>query len=226
MPKQDHLEIIGPDGKISFHYLDPVKGITNIGTHPENDLVLDSPNLAPFQAVIDHQRKPFRLMVLDEQANTRVQGKRIDSNIFQEIHDWETIELDGYSLTLLQDLDNLQAAVVPTPVPTLPPTRVDTGSLGGNGKAARQTLPVVLPIVRDELPPSASAPTQPVPAAPPSAPRVSFYSSRPIDVRDDVIVAELSGREWTIEVEQTATCDLVVTNGGSIVASFDVTVEG
>ena len=41
MPKVDQLEIIAPDGRIYFHDLDPTRGITNIGSHPDNEIVID-----------------------------------------------------------------------------------------------------------------------------------------------------------------------------------------
>jgi len=44
----NQLEIIGPGGRIEFYELDPGKGVTNIGRHPENDIVIDSPTVAPF----------------------------------------------------------------------------------------------------------------------------------------------------------------------------------
>ena len=43
---------------------------------------------------------------------------------------------------------------------------------------------------------------------------------------DEVIVADLAVREWIVEVEQAASCELTVINGGEIVATFDIQVEG
>ena len=55
MATQDKLEIIRPNGEIEFYELEP-GGITNIGRHPENDIVITSPGIAPFHAVIEHRR--------------------------------------------------------------------------------------------------------------------------------------------------------------------------
>jgi len=41
-----------------------------------------------------------------------------------------------------------------------------------------------------------------------------------------LIVAELSAREWTVDVEQTATTQLTIVNGGQIVAMFAIRVDG
>ena len=53
MAAQDQLEIIHPDGQVSFIDLDPVQGVTRIGSHPDNDVVIDNPDVAPFHAMID-----------------------------------------------------------------------------------------------------------------------------------------------------------------------------
>ena len=38
------------------------------------------------------------------------------------------------------------------------------------------------------------------------------------------ILTELSEREWTMDAEQSAICDVTITNGGSIVAAFEVRI--
>ncbi len=42
----------------------------------------------------------------------------------------------------------------------------------------------------------------------------------------EIIVTDISEREWTIEVEQTALCQLTITNGGGSPATFIVSVTG
>ena len=54
------LEIISADGIISFHELDPHRGVANIGSHPENDVVIPSLDVEPFCAIIDFARNPIR----------------------------------------------------------------------------------------------------------------------------------------------------------------------
>ena len=57
MPALDQLEVIGPTGEIRFVDLDPARGVTNIGSHPENDVVLDSPDVALFHAILSIRYK-------------------------------------------------------------------------------------------------------------------------------------------------------------------------
>jgi hypothetical protein len=192
MAKLDQLEIIGPDGKIVFHELSPDKGITNIGVDPDNDIVIDSPRLGAFQAVLDHQHKPFRIMVLNDKGNARIAGQHLAANVFQELNDWQAVDLDGFTLTLLENVDRPESsAAVPSQAKTI---------LSGPQDAA-----VVVPQA---------------PALPAALP-VSLS-----DLHDELIVAELSAAEWTVDVEQPASGDLTIVNGGRIVASFDVSVEG
>jgi hypothetical protein len=64
MPNQAYLEIIHPNGDVEFHPLDPGKGITTIGRHADNDVVIDQPGVQPFHAVLDHRRSPCQIVVL------------------------------------------------------------------------------------------------------------------------------------------------------------------
>lgn len=189
MPRQDQLEIIGPSGQVEFYLLDPAQGVTNIGRHPDNDVVLDSPSVDLFQAVLDHQQKPYRIMILSEEAEARLGGQLLVPNIFQELHDWDTVEMDGYAIILLEGTEGAvpeEPTTQPAPLPAIPPAR----------QAAAAPVGFI-----------------PVPARPP-------------DEVDEIIVAELSEREWTLDVEQTESFELNVTNGGSIVATFEIGVEG
>src|SRR5512138_2897812 len=118
MARHDQLEIIYPDGKIKFHDLDPTKGITTIGRHPDNDIQIDSPHIGAFQAVFDHQKKPFRFIILNNEGNARIEDRALSPNSFHELHDSQTIELDGHTITLLQ---NLEGSSVPTIQPLVLP---------------------------------------------------------------------------------------------------------
>jgi hypothetical protein len=187
MAGQDQLEIIGPDGEIRFFDLDPVKGITNIGCDPSNDVVIDSPGVAPFHAVLDHRQRPYQIMLLAEgpaQARTVLAGQPLAANAFRDLGHWDTLEIDGYSVILLQAAE----------APARPP--------------AEEPLPA-----QPQVRPAA------VPPAPPP-------SQLPRDQADEVVVTEISGREWVVDVDQTATCQVTIVNGGSIVATFAVAVEG
>ena len=154
MPIQDQLEIIKAGGEIEFYNLDPGKGITNIGRHPENDLVIDSPGVAPFHAVLDHRQKPYQLVVLSHEGQTVLGEQVLPTNVSTPLQNWDHIQLDGHTIILIEE----GGQVIPA---TLPPG--ETVSV-----APRRAMPV-----------SVSPPTtQP---EKPAAPRRAFraYTSLP-----------------------------------------------
>src|SRR2546423_2209125 len=102
MPAYDQLELIAPSGEIKFYDLDPGKGITNIGRHPENDIVIDSPSVAPFHAVLDHRQRPYQLVVVTQDSPTSVGGQTVAPNVPHPLNTWDTIELNGHSLVLVE----------------------------------------------------------------------------------------------------------------------------
>lgn len=192
----NQVEIIGPGGEIAFHDLDPARGIANIGRDPENDIVLAGSGIAPFHAVLDYRQYPVRFVILSEVGMPRLNGQSIAPNVPVDVHNWGTVELDGFSLILLHD----QAPETP------------------RGTAARAADVREMPVVdRPVAPPPSS---RPVVAPPASMDTVLF------DASDELIVTEVPVREWAIDVEQTAVCQLTLINGGRIVAGFDIQVQG
>lgn len=119
MAERDKLEIIAPTGAITFYELDGGKGLTNIGRHPENDVVLDGVGIAPFHAVLDHRGKPYQFILLDQNANTSVNGQPIQANKSQALHSWNTIEVDGYAIILVHD--GAANGIAPPPSDASPP---------------------------------------------------------------------------------------------------------
>lgn len=87
---RDHLEIFFPDGRIEFFPLPATRGITNIGQHPANQLVL--PGLRPFHAILDHRQEPYCLIVLGTGAEDRQ---------LLELQPGDTLRLEQYTLILL-----------------------------------------------------------------------------------------------------------------------------
>jgi pSer/pThr/pTyr-binding forkhead associated (FHA) protein len=212
MPFQDQLEIIRADGLIEFYDLDPARGVTNIGRHPENHIVIDSPGVMPFHAVLDHRHKPYHLMVLGQSGDTRLDGQPLSANVSREVHNWDTLEFDGHSIILLEGgATGVGPGFIPTPTPTPVPQPLPE----------RPTLPATGALV--PVPPPAAA----VPA-PRSAPgrAMGRFPAMPADRSSETIVTELSPREWTVEVDQTAVFQLSVANGGAIVAMFEARVDG
>jgi hypothetical protein len=192
MPTQDQLEIISPSRETEFHDLDPDKGITNIGRHPENDVVIDIPGVALFHTVLDHQQKPYQLMLLSQGGETTLGGQPLPTNVSVDFHSWDTLEIGGYTIVLLEG----------TSVAALPPT------------------PPVVPKPGAPPPKPETATKAVVPQQPPRP--AIIYPDR----SDDVIVTQISAREWAVDVDQTATCQLTVINGGDIVATFEMKVKG
>ena len=203
MPQQGQLEIISPGGQIEFHQLDAARGVTNIGSHPDNDIVLDSAGIEPFHILVDHQERPYRIMLLGESKDTMLDGQPLASNVFQEVHGWDTIELDGYTIVLLEE-DGPEA---PRHLPGAAP-----------GPIAIAAVPAAL---APTAPPMAEPAAEPGPLARPAG-----LPARPRDQADEIILANLSAREWAIDVEQMAAFQVSVANGGDLVATFNVDVEG
>lgn len=216
MANIDQLEVIGPDGQIRFYDLDAQKGITNIGRHSDNDVVIDSPQVGLFHAILDHRQKPYQIVLLEDQE-TRLDGQRLLPNLAMTMPNWGTLELDGYTLILVEgegtSVVSSVAARMPVPAPRLPvaPAPVPAAPAGAPAAPA-----VAVP----------SAPPVAVPAEAKAMPATPRLSARPPDQTDEAILVEFPEREGVINVEQTATFPLTITNGGLIVATFQVTVNG
>jgi hypothetical protein len=207
MAKTDQLEIIKASGQVAFYDLDPVLGITNIGQHQENDVVIDSPRVAPFQAVLDHRQKPFSLVVLSDEGEVYVSGERVGANAATHLHNFDTIQLDGVSVVLVEGEGGELTAG---------PAGASTAAIAGAGVAAAGTLGEAATAARMAPRKAARAPE----------PRYQPLGMPPPDQIDDVIVLELPERAFTIDVLQTAIWRLTLINAGPLVAELAVNVEG
>ncbi|MCL4295500.1 MAG: FHA domain-containing protein [Anaerolineae bacterium] len=221
MATLDQLEIISVSGMVEFYELDPAKGVTSIGRHPDNDIVLNSPGVALFHAMLDHRQKPYHFLLLSHDDTTSLAGRLLPANTASPVQNWDNIQLDGYTLILVENsgpitspgpatapLPSRPTAPVrpPTgPLPTRPPSRPEEPPLGAYGAQAALPLPAL-----------ASSTAQPV----------ASLTTLPPDHADEIIIAELSGREWTINVDQSVTFQVNLINGGDIVANFVIGVEG
>ena len=210
----NHLEVISPAGEIKFYELDPAHGVTNIGRHPDNDVVIDSPSVAPFHAVLYHQQKPYQLIFVGEaQGRTRT------------LEAQETFQLDGFALIILE-AEPAAGPAAGTPTAGVPASGGPTTGSSADLAAPRGPAPVVA-----TPPPPASAPQKPPAdavagtAAMGAAGAIGAGSLIP-NRRDDIVIADFSEREFTLEVEQTATCNVTMINGGDIVATFVISVVG
>ncbi|MEE8389684.1 MAG: FHA domain-containing protein [Anaerolineae bacterium] len=208
MPVQDQLEIIYPNGEIEFHNLDLNGGIANIGRHPDNDIVIDSPGVALFHAVLDYSQKPYHITLLNQERDTTLGGQPLSPHIPAELHNWDTIEIAGHAIILLEEMDTATSQVESPPAPVPMPGVSHPASDAVEGERALAIRP------------SAEAAVAPLPQVWPR------LSARPPDRSDSAIIIELSEREWMVNVEQVATCQVTIINGGDVVATFVVHVEG
>jgi hypothetical protein len=212
---QDHLEIIRANEAIEFYPLDPYKGITNIGQHSENDIVLHSPGVALFHAVLDHRQKPYQFVLMSQDGRTSVSGELVAPNLPTFLQNWDRIEIDGHTLILVES-DGVGAYAPPvqpparataplpfTPAVAAPPmTRPEPFS---SGYVADYAPPLLVPV------PQSSG---------------TRFVALPPSQEDDLIMVEFLTREATIDVEQVATYEVTIINGGDIVAMFMVHVQG
>ena len=220
----DKLEIIYPDGNIEFHDLDPNRRATNIGSHPENDIEIASLHVAPFHAVLNHQQRPYHLIVISRVGQTFLNGQPVQANVPVRLGNRAIVEMEGHRLILLEGA-GIPAEPVGTPVgtPTAPPTPEPepqpTGSPPPAGQQARQQPPSAAQPLSGGLitPPT----TQPVQAGMASA-FVEFWglSDKPQDQVIPEIDISLSERAWTLDVGQTTAFELSITNGRNQVADY------
>lgn len=122
------LEIIYPDGRIEYPML-KATGITKIGRHPSNDIVVDSPGVATFHLVLDHRQTPYRLLALTQQGGTFLDGQVLPANVSTLFYSWKTLQFAGCSLVLLDEADLLFPG--PPPGAALPQHRMLTTTAGG-----------------------------------------------------------------------------------------------
>lgn len=205
MPKPDQLEIIQPNGDIDFYDLDATRGITNIGRHPDNDIVLDAPDVAPFHAILDHRKKPYEIVILGDMGETRLGDRTLSPNATATLQNWDTLEINSHRIILLEGEGTGAPAVAPPP-PGTPPAPSPP-----EAAPPRPPATAIVPAGRPRLP----ARAQPWRLAAPQPDHV-----------DELIVAQLAQREVTLTVDQPVTFEVTVINGSPIVASFDIAVEG
>ena len=210
------LEIIGPNGDVRFHTLEG-GGLVNIGRDPENDIVINSPSVAPFHAVLDARQQPYQLVVLAQGYPTRVAGRLIEQSGSEALQTWDTVELDGYSLILLEGsgVGEPRTAAVSGPSPVAAPPV--GGSAPAAVAAAAVTGEAATAFIERRLP---RAPIGAMSEAP-------FPEYRPLpEQNDEFVVIEMEPREFIADVDLPINFTVRVTNGGDLDASFYLQVDG
>jgi hypothetical protein len=202
------LEVIHPNGDIVFHPLDGRHGVLNIGRHPDNDVVLQDGSVDLFHALLDTRQSPFQLLIMADPYS--VGGAGVGTA--QQVGMWEPIPLGAYTLIIISETREAPPVIAPLPkngerAPT-PPSEAET-----------RILPEVESPTQTLVPAGGIAP---LPAA--TIPTLSREALT--EQEDDTILATLETREWDIVVEQTASGEIIITNGGPLVANFDVYLEG
>ncbi len=185
--------------------LNTARGITNIGSHPENDIVVNGPGMVPFHLMLDHRQRPYRVILLNPEAEARINGLQIASGEPVEISDLNGIQFGGFRLQAAPTAPGSEpgpVVVVPHGTPPGWPESTGYAAAGMAGMAAAGYLATR---------PGSSLPADLSGAAGPST---------------DTIMADALDKALSTMVDQTAVFHVSIANGGAIVASFEVAVEG
>jgi hypothetical protein len=102
MATREKLEIIKDDGETLFFEIEPDREVINFGSHPDNDIVITGPGVSPFHAMLDLRQKPYKFVQLSETAETTGGDKILSPSAALDVHTWDTIELGGYRITLIE----------------------------------------------------------------------------------------------------------------------------
>lgn len=96
---QDQLQVVCPGQEVEIYHLDP-QGVTLIGRHPSNHILLDGPGIARFHAVLHHRDKPYRIQALRKTQLT-LGGRRLTAHASAVLHPGDRFQIGDYTLALL-----------------------------------------------------------------------------------------------------------------------------
>lgn len=99
------LKIIRVCGHVDVFDLHDDIGLTNIGSHPENDIVLLGMKVAAFHLLLDHRSMPPYVLVLTNEYPTTLNSAPIYLNQAKPIADGATLHVAGHTLILFHDGD-------------------------------------------------------------------------------------------------------------------------
>lgn len=238
MQISQQLEIIHPDGKVVFYDLDPHRGVVNIGRDPDNDIVIDSPVIAPFHVVLDYRKRPCYVVKLSTEENVAIDGQATPYNAPTPLPGWTPLEIADTTFILLEENGEVEPHRATAETQAAAETQTSVSGI----KGLWQSLGKMMPGAKKFTPPrqmdqlskvdfglSDDETQQPAGGANdarPVAPDRARSANPPPDQHDDVIVTELTEREWSVDVEEAASTRLTIANGGDIVATFNIHVEG
>lgn len=187
-----------------LYRLNVENGITNIGSNPENDIVITGKGILPFHLMLDHRQKPYRIIPLSPAAEIWINGVQLAGMEPRDVSDLNQVMFAGFSLRAQEGSNGTpveNVAIIPVaPAPVIPVSQATKAGQSVLTAAVTAGLPVI---------PAVNLPS-------------SAYSSR----TDEIILVQLTEASQTINVNQTAVYQMLVINGGPIVASFDISVQG
>lgn len=190
--------------------LNQQKGITNIGSHPDNDITISDPRVLPFHLIIDNRQTPYKIIALQPNSNITVQGVRVSSGEPIEVKDLNQVQFNGFQLHIPAGAPSngtVELEILPPKPGTSAPVDV---------QQPVDDVDETLPETTGEVDSAASF-----------IPAMGKYPMQfPPAHKDEIILVHLPSEMQTINVEQPAVYSATVINGGPIVATFDLQLEG
>jgi hypothetical protein len=129
------LEIIKVSGETFFCEIDPNREVINFGSHPDNDVVISGPGIAPYHAMLDLRRKPYQFKQLSETAEIDGGHQVLSPSASRDVNTWDTIELGDYRITLIESelvekRQPLESSIVQTPASDMEKALAKPGEVG------------------------------------------------------------------------------------------------
>ncbi|MEI7844522.1 MAG: FHA domain-containing protein [Chloroflexota bacterium] len=185
--------------KTERYEMDPERGIINIGSADDNDIVVKDPSIQPFHMVLLCREKPYQIILVDPEAELTIRDVRIHTEDAITVANLSEVRFGSFGFTSTQggasgsETFSIISAPIQKPTQTLVSqslvSRMDSGQNISSAALMSATQPLT-------------------------------------DISDEVIILELQEKDAAIQVDQTATYQFIIINGGPIVATFDVAVEG
>jgi len=94
----NQLRITDPEDQLKIYDLDEAGSTTSLGQDESNDILLESPGVAPFQLELHYRQEPYRLTVPGEAEPVTVNGEAVSPGSSCQIHDRDEIRVAGYVL--------------------------------------------------------------------------------------------------------------------------------
>ncbi len=193
------LEIIAPSGEVQFVPITAARPL-DVGRDPSNDIVLLGDNVPEFLAIVSLDIDGAHVIPLHDGGMVRIEGEPLRPEATGLVKLWQEFTASGYTLVLLPE-----------------ETSSDETAKLKEGEEAAETTGEPGPVTALLTTGVTAVPGASIPA---------FTGVLPRETTDEWILTQLDLREWSIDVEQTATCEMTLVNGSDVVAAFEVIVQG